>query len=139
MSAPSRLYHTKRFRTSDTGKGRKREKAIIFSKKYRFSRLFADGIAPLRPRPRRNYNELTMRVQVKLFSLLREAVGRSELLIDFRGQTAGELWEELERQFPVLAPFRPARAIAVNRQHAHESSPLSDGDEIAFFPPVSGG
>jgi molybdopterin synthase sulfur carrier subunit len=80
-----------------------------------------------------------MRVQVKLFSFLREAVGRSELLIDFRGQTAGELWEELERQFPVLAPFRPARAIAINHQHAHESALLSDGDEIAFFPPVSGG
>jgi molybdopterin synthase sulfur carrier subunit len=80
-----------------------------------------------------------MRVQVKLFSLLREAVGHSELLIDFRGETAGELWEELQRRFPALAPFRSARAIAVNRQHAHESALLSDGDEIAFFPPVSGG
>jgi molybdopterin synthase sulfur carrier subunit len=80
-----------------------------------------------------------MRVRVKLFSLLREAVGTGEFFVDFHGQTAGDLWEELERRFPALAPFRPARAIAVNRQHARESSPIQDGDEVAFFPPVSGG
>ncbi|GBC76087.1 Molybdopterin synthase sulfur carrier subunit [bacterium HR07] len=80
-----------------------------------------------------------MRVRVKLFSLLREAVGTGEFFVNFSGETAGELWEELERQHPALAPFRPARAIAVNRHHAREDARLSDGDEVAFFPPVSGG
>ncbi len=80
-----------------------------------------------------------MRVRVQLFSLLREAVGSDELVVDFGGLTAGELWTELEQRFPALASFRPSRAIAVNRQHAQESQPLSEGDEIAFFPPVSGG
>lgn len=80
-----------------------------------------------------------MMVRVKLFSLLRDAVGKSEFSLDFEGHTAGALWEELERHYPALTPFRAARAIAINRQHAHESSLIHDGDEIAFFPPVSGG
>jgi molybdopterin converting factor subunit 1 len=80
-----------------------------------------------------------MRVRVKFFSLLREAVGSSELVVDFVGLTVGELWTELGQRFPALASFRSSRAIAVNRQHAQENQPLSEGDEIAFFPPVSGG
>lgn len=80
-----------------------------------------------------------MRVHVKLFSLLREAAGTSEFFMDFEGQTAGDLWDELEQKFPALVPFRTSLAVAINRQHAHESSPIHDGDEVAFFPPVSGG
>ncbi len=80
-----------------------------------------------------------MRVRVKFFSLLREAVGSDELVVNFSGMTAGELWERLEKEFPALASFRLARAIAVNRQHAQEGQLLSEGDEVAFFPPVSGG
>ncbi len=80
-----------------------------------------------------------MRVRVKLFSLVREAVGKDEFFVDFRGKTAGELWGELEHKFPALVPFRLSRAIAVNRQHAHEDSLINDGDEVAFFPPLSGG
>jgi molybdopterin converting factor subunit 1 len=80
-----------------------------------------------------------MRVRVKLFSLLRETAGSSELVIDFEGLTAGDLWEELEQRFPGLASFRFSRAIAVNRQHVRDNQPLREGDEMAFFPPVSGG
>lgn len=81
----------------------------------------------------------SMIVRVRLFSLLREAVGSSELLLHFSKLTVGELWEEMEEQFPHLAQFRSSRAVAVNRQHTSESHQLKDGDEVAFFPPVSGG
>ena len=37
-----------------------------------------------------------------------------------------------------LADHRPVRA-AVNQEMAHGGTPLADGDEIAFFPPVTGG
>ena len=37
-----------------------------------------------------------------------------------------------------LADERPVRA-AVNQEMAHRDTPLADGDEIAFFPPVTGG
>lgn len=80
-----------------------------------------------------------MRVRVRFFSILREAAGLDELVVDFGGMTAGKLWEQLEKEIPALASFRLARAIAVNRQHAQEGQLLSEGDEVAFFPPVSGG
>jgi molybdopterin synthase sulfur carrier subunit len=37
-----------------------------------------------------------------------------------------------------LAPGRPVRA-AVNQEMATTGTPLADGDEIALFPPVTGG
>lgn len=80
-----------------------------------------------------------MKLQVKFFSLLREVTGLSDLTVDFQGHTAGELWAQLEKQFPTLAPFRTSRAIAVNRQHSQEDLILKEGDEVAFFPPLSGG
>ncbi|MCI2429998.1 MoaD/ThiS family protein [Candidatus Acetothermia bacterium] len=80
-----------------------------------------------------------MRLQVKLFSLLREICNQNELYLDFEGETAGELWAQLEEQYPALRPLRASRAIAVNRQHAQEEQLLKEGDEVAFFPPVSGG
>ncbi|MCS6902980.1 MAG: molybdopterin converting factor subunit 1 [Candidatus Bipolaricaulota bacterium] len=80
-----------------------------------------------------------MRIHVKLFSLIREICGHSEFSLDFGGRTVGELWLHLEQQHPALRPLRASRAIAVNRQHAHEEHFLQEGDEVAFFPPVSGG
>jgi molybdopterin synthase sulfur carrier subunit len=47
-------------------------------------------------------------------------------------RTRGGAWAE------ELAEHRPVRA-AVNQEMAHGDTPLSDGDEVAFFPPVTGG
>ncbi|MCS6936753.1 MAG: molybdopterin converting factor subunit 1 [Candidatus Bipolaricaulota bacterium] len=80
-----------------------------------------------------------MRIRVKLFSVIREICGHSELSLDFSGRTVGELWLQLEQQHPALRPLRASRAMAVNRQHAREEHVLHEGDEVAFFPPVSGG
>lgn len=80
-----------------------------------------------------------MELQIKFFSLLREISGQHELHLNFQGRTAGELWAQLEKQYPALIPLRASRAIAVNRQYVKDDQPLQDGDEIAFFPPVSGG
>ena len=44
----------------------------------------------------------------------------------------GGIWEE------ELAPGRPVRA-AVNQDMARPETPVRDGDEVAFFPPVTGG
>lgn len=80
-----------------------------------------------------------MTVRVKLFSAFREAVGRSELRFEFSGRTAEELWAWLVREYPALAPLGASRVVAVNREHAPHDAPLREGDEVAFFPPVSGG
>ncbi len=48
--------------------------------------------------------------------------------------TAGDVWALLE-----LGDEPPGIAYAVNRQYAARTQPISDGDEVALIPPVSGG
>jgi molybdopterin converting factor small subunit len=49
------------------------------------------------------------------------------------------LLDGLCAEFPKLARLRPALRVAVNREYAAEEAGLSDGDEVALIPPVSGG
>lgn len=80
-----------------------------------------------------------MRVKVKLFSSFREIVGQKELDFNFKGRTAAQLWEQLVTQFPELAKVGEAKVVAVNQEHSEPDAALKEGDEVAFFPPVSGG
>jgi molybdopterin converting factor subunit 1 len=81
-----------------------------------------------------------MRVRVRLFASLREAVGRSELDLDLpEGATAEDAWQALARAHTALAPRRARLTAAVNRGYALFDTPLHDGDEVVFVPPVSGG
>ena len=81
-----------------------------------------------------------MRVRVRLFASLREAVGTSEVQLDLAdGSTAEEAWQSLARQHPGLAPRRARLTAAINRRYAPFDTPLCEGDELVFVPPVSGG
>jgi len=75
-----------------------------------------------------------MSIQVKFFASLREKMGISETKIDTVA-TAGEVWDistnNAERPLNVL--------VAINLEYAQYDSHVSDGDEVAFFPPVTGG
>jgi len=83
-------------------------------------------------------------VTVLYFASLRESLGKSSERIalpatvrDLEGLRAllvarGGVWEQ------VLAPSTPVRA-AVNQSMAVGDTALADGDEVAFFPPVTGG
>lgn len=81
-----------------------------------------------------------MKVSIKLFARLRELVGTGTLertLID--NATISDLIQSLQKEFPKLAEAAPRTIISVNREFADADTPLADGDEVAFFPPVSGG
>jgi len=82
-----------------------------------------------------------MRVNVKLFAILRErAGGTSDLVIHLRpGATVADAAETLLEKFPDLAPFLSRIAFAVNQSYSKRETPLSEGDELALIPPVSGG
>ena len=81
-----------------------------------------------------------MRVRVRLFASLREAVGRSEVELDLTdGSTAEDAWQSLAGKYAGLAPRRARLTAAVNRRYAPFDTPLREGDELVFVPPVSGG
>ncbi len=81
-----------------------------------------------------------MKVRVRLFAVLRDALGRSEEELDIEEPaTPEDVWRHLVKEHPALAPRRRSLAAAVNRRYASFDAPLADGDEVVFIPPVSGG
>ncbi len=81
-----------------------------------------------------------MKVRIRLFAALREAAGRTEIDLDLPpAATAEDAWRSLVRAHPDLAPRRPHLAASVNRRYAAFETPLAEGDEVVFIPPVSGG
>jgi MoaE-MoaD fusion protein len=76
-----------------------------------------------------------MRVRVRLFAGLRERAGMGENEMELpEGARTRDVWELLE-----LGPEPAGLAYAVNRQYVDRDHALSDGDELAIIPPVSGG
>lgn len=83
-----------------------------------------------------------MKVQVRYFAALREALGSGEALELPEGQTLGQLRDALIARggahAQLLARGRAVRC-ALNQAMAEESVVLPAGAEVAFFPPVTGG
>ena len=81
-----------------------------------------------------------MIVRVRLFAGLREVVGVEELERDLSEEaTVEDLLSTLQAEYPGLADFTRRTVTAVNQEFASPDTLLSDGDEVAIFPPVSGG
>ena len=81
-----------------------------------------------------------MRVIVKLFGAVREAVGEKELSVQLAaGARVADLRGLLAREHAVFARYGSRLAAAVNQETASEHAQLRDGDEVAFLPPVAGG
>jgi molybdopterin converting factor subunit 1 len=81
-----------------------------------------------------------MRINVKLFAILRERAGVSELTLDLpEGATLATAREPLLARLPALRGQLARCAYAVNRSYAGADTTLQDGDEVALIPPVSGG
>ncbi|WVN41057.1 molybdopterin converting factor subunit 1 [beta proteobacterium MWH-UniP1] len=85
-----------------------------------------------------------MKVRLKLFASLRELTGVEDETLDIPEHisTLGELRDHLRSRGESWSQALDAkRAIrgAINQRMAQESDALHEGDEIAFFPPVTGG
>ena len=77
-----------------------------------------------------------MKVKVKLFASLRDELGYSEKMLDITdGDTLGDVWETISRH----SNWRDEILMALNMDYANADAILQDGDEVAFFPPVTGG
>ena len=81
-----------------------------------------------------------MQVKILLFAALREALGQKELLLELaEGSTVEDLLAALSTRHEALEASRGRVLVAVNQSRSFEGTILTDGDEVALLPPVSGG
>ena len=83
-----------------------------------------------------------MKVSVRYFASIREALGPGESLDLAGGATVGDARDLLIARSPAhaqaLARGRALRS-ALDQTLCDEAAPLVEGAEVAFFPPVTGG
>ena len=81
-----------------------------------------------------------MRIRVLFFGVLRDIVGLREDLVEIPdGARLDSVFEHYAGRFPKLREMSASLVLALNQSFSEPSAPLSEGDEVAFLPPVSGG
>ena len=76
-----------------------------------------------------------MSITVRFFASIRERLGKAEQVIDCRGiATVADAWNQSTH-----VPLPENVLAAVNMEYAKPDREVHDGDEVAFFPPVTGG
>jgi len=77
-----------------------------------------------------------MTVTVKVFAHLRDRLGFSETTLELPdGGRVSDVWKAVSDEDEV-----PRHVLAaINLDYARPDSGVADGDEVAFFPPVTGG
>ena len=81
---------------------------------------------------------------IKYFSWIKEHVGKSEEQIELPDHinNVNELinyLNELDKKYSLILEKKKLIKIAVNKTYSSFDTKISDSDEIAFFPPVTGG
>ncbi|TDY00479.1 molybdopterin converting factor subunit 1 [Thiohalophilus thiocyanatoxydans] len=77
-----------------------------------------------------------MTIEVKFFASLREQLGRGETRLTAAGpMSVAEVWSQATDNAEM-----PANVLmALNMEYVTADTTVNDGDEVAFFPPVTGG
>ena len=83
-----------------------------------------------------------MKIQLRFFASIREALGSSSETFETSSRTLGEVRDELIARSPAhaeaLARGKAVR-MALDQVMSDETALLHEGCEVAFFPPVTGG
>jgi sulfur-carrier protein len=86
-----------------------------------------------------------MKVTIKYFASIREAVGQGSEVLQTSAATLGQLRHELAARGGAYAECLDAAfkgktlRMALNQDMSNDAAVLLDGCEVAFFPPVTGG
>ena len=81
-----------------------------------------------------------MELEIRLFATLKDRAGQDRVTVTLsEPATVASMRDALAKTHPSLASLLPVALVAVNQDFASAETPLEPGDEIALFPPVSGG
>lgn len=77
-----------------------------------------------------------MEIEVRFFASLRDRMGRAKdkVTLDSGAATIEDVWNKVSDE-----PLPGNILVAVNQEYTDMSQALKSGDEVAFFPPVTGG
>ncbi|MBE9069091.1 MoaD/ThiS family protein [Leptolyngbya cf. ectocarpi LEGE 11479] len=79
-------------------------------------------------------------ITLKLFAAYQDALGCPERVMELsEGITVGELCDRICTEYPDLKQWQGLTRFGINLQMVEADTPLSDGDEVVFIPPVNGG
>jgi molybdopterin converting factor subunit 1 len=85
-------------------------------------------------------SDTEIKVRVLFFGAARELAGAGEVSLTLSGSVdSREAFEQVLAAYPELRRFGRSLLFAVNQEYAPLDLLVSDGDELAVFPPVSGG
>jgi molybdopterin synthase catalytic subunit len=77
---------------------------------------------------------------IKLFATLKEKAGAGAIDVAIEdGGTVSQLRAAVGRAYPALAELAARSVVAVNHEFAFDQDIVRPSDEVALFPPVSGG
>jgi len=81
-----------------------------------------------------------MQLAVKLYATLKDRAKTNQVTVELAdGATIGMLRQKLAADYPALASTLPRCLAAINQEFADDAAAIHPGDQVAFFPPVSGG
>jgi molybdopterin synthase catalytic subunit len=81
-----------------------------------------------------------VQVHLLFFASLSDVIGQRRLALEAPdGATVGDVLDLLIGQYPKVGLYRPVLLTAVNQEYVEPTHALLEGDELAVFPPVSGG
>ncbi|HSU87210.1 MAG TPA: molybdopterin converting factor subunit 1, partial [Terriglobia bacterium] len=81
-----------------------------------------------------------MQVRLLFFASLKDIVGARQLRLDLpAGATVDDVLTQLESSYPRMKDYRPVVLTALNEEYVDKRTAIQEGDELAIFPPVSGG
>jgi molybdopterin converting factor subunit 1 len=81
-----------------------------------------------------------VRVRVLFFGIVRERLGRREAEVELDdAATVADFLADLKTRHPAFAAGVSSVRVAVNGEYVDSATTLSDNDEVAVIPPVSGG